>query len=186
MGHVPNLSTVPVLDCEPGVPCATVKGCYALRSAYIPYGKVRRAWSENSAYFRADPLAAAEELRRQLVEEFAKPGVFRFFVGGDFVSQGMVAAVWWLARQLPDTRFFITTKRQFDFGGKPDNIRLVISTWPGWENPHPDTSLPRSYVQDGTETRIPPGTHECQGHCPSCGRVCWSPEFTGDVWFHKH
>jgi len=136
-----------------------------------------------------------------------KPGIFRFFDYGDIPDMSYLAGMVDCACRNPETAFLAFTKRFniiSDYGPIPqpdslgygiwqripDNLSIVLSMWPGMPDPveqYPGLAgLPKAWVQDGTETRIPDDAIQCTGRCDSCG-MCWSLKDVGrDVWFRKH
>lgn len=103
------------------------------------------------------------------------PKFFRFHTSGDFDnSQEYVNATIDLATKFPKTKFMCYTKiYELDFTAKPANMTVVLSQWPGWKSTENMAQFSgQTFVQDGTETRIPVGTHQCPGSCEKC-RACW-------------
>jgi hypothetical protein len=112
---------------------------------------------------------------------------FRFHVGGDIPNQQYYDLMVMTAKVCPDIKFLTYTKKyDLDFGTPPDNLSIVISTWPGWDLPPKECAdLPWSYVQDNTEDRVM-NAITCPGLCESC-RVCWDLKRLGkNVEFHYH
>lgn len=185
MGNVMSVSFPPVVSCVPGVPCST--SCYAKKSYIVPNRPVvRRAWDGNFEFAKTDQYRFFEAINAEL-HSFRKPKeAFRWFVGGDIPDQLFVAGMDYIARDNPATRFLAFTKNHaLDFSGRAGNLVIVRSMWPYWGNPDLD-DLPRAWMQDGTETRIPEGAFHCSHRCDSCF-LCWHlPERGRDVVFGKH
>lgn len=180
VGNVPNVSLVPCKDCGKDVPCR--KDCYALK-AWRAYPSVKRAWQSNSRVAHVSPSAFFAAIRQYLVAK--APRFFRWHVAGDFLSQAYVDQCFEVAREFPTTRFLAFTKRHdFDYSQAPANFTVVFSMWPKWGDV--DDPMPRAWMQDGTETRVPSNALECPGNCEHCG-MCWNlRSLKRDVVFHKH
>lgn len=182
IGQTGNVSLPPVVCCKPGVPCAT-GGCYAKRS-YCLWG-ARPAWDENLALLQED----REEYFTQIGEAIARKAFpfFRWHVGGDIVDQDYLDQMCHVAEAFPDTHFMAYTK-QYDLRFTlPENLVVIASMWPGYGDPDRIT-LPRFWMQDGTEYRVPSSAFTCPGSCEEC-RVCWwLGRSTGyqDVMIYKH
>lgn len=182
IGQTGNVSLPPVLTCRLGVPCAQ-DGCYAKRS-YVLWG-ARPAWDENFALLQSDRA----EYFRQIADAIARRRFawFRWHVGGDIVDQHYLDQMCHIAEQFFDTQFMAYTK-QYDLRYcVPENLVVIASMWPGYGDPDRIT-LPRFWMQDGTEWRVPPGAFTCPGQCENC-RVCWSLGRHGsrrDVVIQKH
>jgi len=176
---ISNISLTPILACGKTVPCK--KGCYAKKFLMRP--SVKKAWSENLAIARKNPvkffLAIWDHLEKK------RPEFFRWHVAGDFLDQLYLNRVFALAYKFPDIKFLAFTKRfDLDFSKCPKNFSIVLSMWPGQANPN--INLPRAWMDDGTETRVPANAIHCPGGCESCG-MCWSLKgLKRDVVFHKH
>ena len=181
MGSMPNTSVIPIVDCKKGAPCT--KKCYAIK-AWRQYKNVRDAWGHNSREWRRRPAQAAESVVEWVQRR--KPKYFRVHVAGDFMNQRHLHYWHWVAWKCPDTIFRAFTKRfDLDYSYGPKNFITGFSVWPGAAKPRKKKGVRCfSYVQDGTETRIPEGTLECKNDCDTCGHVCW--ENPQDFWFHLH
>jgi len=186
VGAVPNVSLMPCSTCRQDVPCAKRGNCYALKS--LMYPNVRRAWGDNTAMAQNDRdgyfTMVTDYLKRK------SPRLFRWHVSGDIPpenSQDYLERMKTVAREFPDTRFLVFTKRfGLDFRNRPANLSVVFSMWPGMPVPRRKAGIRRAWVQDGTETRVPADSIECSGNCESCG-MCWQLDSIGrDVWFAKH
>lgn len=182
LGRIPNVSLVPGRDCGNCAHC--VKACYA-RKFFKMYPSVRTAWSKNS-------VAAHSSLRlyfRAIDAYIAKraPKYFRFHVAGDILSQTYLGNMCKLARRYPGTAFLAFTKMHgLDYSNLPSNLTIVASMWPNQPIPAAVANLPKAWMQDGSETRIPADAIPCPGTCDQCG-MCWAlPQLGRDVVFHKH
>ena len=180
IGKTANVSLPPIVTCVPGVPCT--KKCYALK-AYRMYPDVRAAWDGNLRILRRARGRFFAEIGSYLGRK--APQYFRWHVAGEIVDQDYYERMKKLARLFPDTKFRVFTKRfSLDFRGRPRNLSVGLSMWPGMKLPR--KALPKAWMQDGTETRIPRDAIECPKDCSSC-RVCWElHELKRDVWFHEH
>jgi hypothetical protein len=190
LGAIPNISLPPVLSCLKGVPCAK-SGCYAKKFFGRP--SVKKAWMENYKLATRNRVSYFNQIRQYLTRK--SPRFFRWHVSGDILDQQYLDIVVGIAKSFPKIKFLVFTKRyDLTFPDLPENLSIVFSMWPGW-NPLESEStkwiksnllLPRAFMQDGTETRVPASALECPGNCISCG-MCWHLKNLGrDVVFHKH
>jgi ferredoxin len=178
MGSIPSVSLVPGLDCANCSKC--IKGCYAMKS-YRMYEATRNAYHRNSELAHSD----LDEFSRQIMDylDRKQPRHFRWHVAGDILNQEYVEKIILIAMAYPNTKFLCFTKRHdLSYRNCPENLTIVLSCWPGMRLPK-NRSLPRAYMQDGTETRIPHGARACPGSCEDC-KLCYG--LKGDVVFHKH
>jgi hypothetical protein len=182
---IPNVSLTPIKSC-PAI-CRTTCGrkgeCYALK-AYRQYTNVRLAWDsnlDNALYNRAEFFATIHSYLAK-----RKPRFFRWHVAGDIPDQDYLDRMYELAEWFPDTKFLCFTKNHgLSFRRAPVNLTIVLSMWPGMEDIGPE-HLPRAWMDDGTEDRVPLDAIECPGQCDECG-MCWSLRKIGcDVVFEKH
>ena len=187
VGRIPSVSHTPIRGCAPGVPCT--KDCYAMKS-YRMYPNVRNAWDSNLSLWESDPSAYISDIRDWLTRN--KPKMFRYFVAGDIPDSGYVGMMCETADMFPNIKFLAFTKRHDLFDTDTcefihehlPNLSVVASMWPCWGNS--DVNLPKAWMQDGSETRVPETAVECQGNCETCG-MCWSLGKIGrDVVFRKH
>jgi len=187
LGSAGSVSLRPIADC--GENCShCAKKCYAMKF-YRARPSVRNAWDANSRAFRdADNAGDWSVLRAEIDAYLQRRRTMRFFrihVSGDFLSQSHVDFWRSVARAHKSVKFLAFTKRfDLSFANLSPNLSIVFSMWPGM----PDTAPkgPRCWVQDGTETRVPPTAIECQGSCESCG-MCWSlRKLRKDVVIHIH
>jgi hypothetical protein len=182
--HIANISLPPGATCPKGVPCNTPDCCYASK-AWRMYPSVRRAWGENLAELVMNPDGYFEAITAYLWTH--APRHFRWHVAGDIPNQAYLDNLKLIAKLHRTVSFLCFTKRyEYDYGGLPDNLSIIISSWPGLSVvyvPGKNGFLPTAWCQDGSETRIPRDAYECVGSCDTC-KYCWSA--TRDVWFHKH
>lgn len=180
LGKICSVSTSPISGCVPTVPCS--RECYAMK-AYRLRPVVKKAWDNNLAMV----MTQRELFFSQISEYLNKnmPRFFRWFVGGDIIDQDFLAKMNKLALEYPNTRFLSFTKNHdLDFTGLTSNLVIIASMWPKWGNPN--IPLPKAWMQDGTETRVPSDAMECTGACDKCN-MCWHlPSINRDVVFHKH
>lgn len=177
LGGIPNVSLPPVKTCANCSECR--KDCYALKS-WRQYKNVRDAWGANYALVSKAPAVYFGGI--QAYCKSWRPKFFRWHVAGDILGQGYLDLMSATARACPDTRFLCFTKRHdLDYSGIPENLRIRFSLWPGMVDPGP--GIPRAWMQDGTETRIPKGATKCPGSCEKC-KACFNS--TRDVYFLKH
>jgi len=180
--NIHNISTLPGVDCGKNVPCHRRDGCYAVK--FLMYPSVMKAWRDNSDYQRKDMAgyfeAIASYMRRY------KPEFFRIHVAGDFTSQQTYNAWASIAQSNPKTKFMAYTKRhEFNFKGRPRNLAILFSYWPGWGDTKSASKnkCRMSFMQDGTEQRVTGNEYVCSGTCENC-KVCWDGE--RDIVFAKH
>lgn len=178
MGNIPSVSLVPGLDCGNCSKC--LKGCYAMK-AYRMYPATRDAYHRNSDMAHNDRGSYFQQIADELVSNPTR--FFRWHVAGDILDQDYLNRMVDMAVFFPGVRFLCFTKR-FDirFGRLPENLTIILSVWPGMPLPR-NRTLPRAYMQDGTETRIPKGARECPGSCEDC-KLCYG--LKGSVVFNKH
>ena len=176
---VPNVSLLPIASCPKDAPCAA--DCYDKKVCRM-YPTVKAARQRNWKAARTNPGAYFGGIREYLAKY--QPEYFRWHVGGDIPSQDYYRQMCAIARENPDTHFLAFTKNHgLDFRGRPGNLNIVLSMWPGWGDSR--KKLPRAWMQDGTETRIPDHAIKCSGSCEHCG-ICWHLQSGQDVWFVKH
>jgi hypothetical protein len=177
IGKIPNISLIPIKDCGNCTYCRDK--CYAMK-AYRQYPAVRNAWGLNSAAFRESPVYASSIIMDYLKRN--KPKYFRIHVAGDFLDQEHLDVWKGICGIIQGCQFMVNTKMfSLDYSDLPSNMHLRFSMWP--EQPIPDTSMPKAWLQDGTEKRIPKRVVECVGNCDDC-LVCYTTN--KDVVFKIH
>jgi hypothetical protein len=180
LGNMHNISLTPIKGC---VNCqACKKSCYALK-AYKMYANTRKAWNGNLRLARKDRCEYFAQIYLYLMKH--KPKFFRWHVAGDILDQAYLDAMIGVAIDTPQTKFLCFTKaHHLNFKDLPENLSIVLSMWPTM--PIPAINLPKAWMQDGTETRMPRNAIECPGNCETCG-MCFALKKLGrDVMFHKH
>jgi hypothetical protein len=182
LGDIPNVSMTPGKSCGNCAHCHHRKGCYALRP-YSRHPKTKKAWDYNYASALDNPVLFWSYIGDWICER--QPDRFRVHVGGDILSQRYLDCMYEAVDENPKTRFLCFTKMfDFDYGGKPNNIQILFSMWPGMPVPDGHAGFRYAWVQDGTEKRIPKTAKKCSGSCVDCD-TCFEPgEF--DVWFMLH
>lgn len=183
-GVGPNISLIPIKDCANCSLCK--KKCYALKS-WRRFAGTRKAWSENSRMAHNKRDNYFHMVWEYLLKKW--PATFRWHVAGDILDQDYYDRMVYLAEEFTQTKFLCFTKRfDLNFDRRPDNLAMVFSRWPGDERTavRPER-LPNSWVQDGTETRIPEGAIKCTGRCDQCF-MCWHIKAgkDGHVYFNIH
>ena len=181
LGGIPFVSLIPIKDCANCEACQ--KSCYALKS-YRMYEDVRRAWHQNSrAVHSKGRIKWFNEIDQHIAKK--RPRYFRWHVAGDIPDQHYYEGMKIVAQRNPNTKFVCFTKNfDLDFGGRPHNLAVILSMYPTMKTPR--KKMPRAWMQDGTETRIPKDAIECSGHCEGCN-VCWDlNKMKKDVYFHKY
>ena len=181
LGRIPNISLPPVKTCRAGILC--YKKCCAYR-AWRMYPNVRKAWQDNLDVYKSDCYDYFEQIAVFVGKTNAK--FFRFHVAGDIPDVRYWRGIQEISAEIPEVNFLVFTKRfDLDFSLELPNLSVVLSMWPGLENPT-HLELPRAWCQDGTETRIPDDALECYGECENCG-ACWGLAKRGiDVVFPIH
>lgn len=169
IGNVPNLSLPPGVSCAPDIPCLT-EGCYAMK-AYRLYPGTRKAWNSNLEFYNEDPSEFFREFLQWLIKH--NPKRFRLFVGGDFPDEDFLMHANILAIRAPKTKFLVFTKRyDYDYRNKPENLQVILSTWPGVPLPE-NTDLPWAWLE-GDDRRSKNRPHfVCPGGCTNCEHKCW-------------
>jgi hypothetical protein len=180
LGLIPGISLVPGRDCGNCSHC--IKKCYALKS-YRQYENTRNAWQGNSLAARNNTAEYFASVR-EYVQQY-RPAYFRWHIAGDILDQHYLDNMMQIAREAPFTKFLCFTKmHHLDFRGRPKNLTIVLSMWPGLAKG--PKKLPRAWVQDGSEHRVPADAIPCPGFCESCG-MCWHlPGLGKDVVFLIH
>jgi hypothetical protein len=170
IGRVPNVSMTPIVTCRSVVPCH--KECYAMKS-YRMYPNVRTAWDGNYQYYMADPQGFFRDFILYLVEH--NPQRFRMFVGGDVPDKMFFAMLCEAVTPYPGTSFLMFTKRyDLPFEMAPDNLKVVLSTWPGLELPDRLNEMPIAWQADDLRRPVNEPFISCPGACDACGHQCWS------------
>jgi hypothetical protein len=181
IGNIPNISLPPGLSCPPGVPCA--KLCYARKS--YPWPNVARAWDENWAEWKRDPIFYFEQLDAWIGKR--KPKRFRFHVSGDIPHEAYFKSMESLALRNPTTLFMSYTKTTFG-PSTVSNFTLLRSTWPGWFYTD-EKELPLAvFVPKGLQHPWcdgDPQTMTCPGSCRFCS-ACWTARPGDVILFHQH
>lgn len=179
IGDTPNVSLLPIASCPKGIPCA--KECYDCKACKL-YPTVKAARKRNWDAARKQRAEYFAGIREYLMRY--SPKYFRWHVGGDIPDQDYLREMYAIAREYPDTHFLAFTKHHsLDFRRRPENLNVVLSMWTAWGNSR--KRMPRAWMQDGTETRIPDSAIQCDGGCDTCG-ICWHLKPGHDVWFAKH
>ncbi len=182
IGRISNISLPPGRSCVGGIKCLS-DGCYA-KNAMQRWPNVRDAWNHNLDMFYREPEQFFEQLENYLKKKMVPR--FRFFVGGDFPNKKFYEMAEWMACNVPATKILAFTKRyDYNFSQKPDNFKIILSTWPGVELPK-NKDLPWSWLRE--DPRRPESDYYvCPGNCDDCGHACWEVIEAGkDVMFHRH
>lgn len=179
VGATPNVSLLPVASCPTGIPCS--KDCYDCKAGKM-YPTVLAARKRNWKAAQDNRAEYFAGIRAYLAK--FRPSYFRWHVGGDIPDADYLRRMYAIAREFFETNFLAFTKHHdLDFRGRPDNLSIVLSMWPRWGNTR--KRMPRAWMQDGSETRIPATAIQCSGDCERCG-ICWHLRKHKNVWFHKH
>lgn len=183
LGKIANLSMPPGLTCVPGIPCLS-EGCYAMK-AYRLYPNVQNAWTSNLELWESNPGKFFSEFSAWLTKK--KPERFRLFTGGDMPSEEFLTQLMFVATNHPETGFLVFTKRyDYDYGKMPDNLKVVLSIWPGVKLPT-NTDLPWAWLEEDPRRRKTFPHYVCPGGCDACPHLCWDKLSTGmHLVFQKH
>ena len=176
LGKIHNISLPPIKTCVKGVPCADGK-CYALK-AWRQYPGVREAWQHNLEAYLKHPKEYFEIISDYIYGKSLK--YFRWHVGGDIPTVEYLEGMIRVALENPSTQFLAYTKRYEFFPTEiPENLRIVLSAWPGY--PLPDVEMPIAWLSH--DNRRGNGAIECPNNCDKCLQ-CFGT--TKDVVFHIH
>lgn len=174
---LPNISLPPIKSCGNCEHCKNI--CYAIK-AWKMYKEVRNAWQENMDFAVSDRVDFFSAINLYLSKK--QPRFFRWHASGDILDQKYLTGMKWIAQQHPNTKFLVFTKmHHLNFRKLPANLKIVLSIVPGMNRTL--KRLPKAWLQDGNETRIPKTAIECPGSCENCMQ-CWNLD--RDVYFHKH
>ena len=181
LGRIPSINLPPHMTCGPHVPCK--KDCYACKGP-SSWANARQAWDSNYGHYLSHPKGYFTDIAQWIFNH--GPKLFRWHTAGDIPDEQYLAFMLIVAEGCPHTKFLCFTKRhEWDYSDIPSNLQIIFSMWPGWTPPE-IPNLPKAWIQDGKEDRIPEDAIECSGSCDTCG-MCWSLNELGrDVWFHKH
>ncbi len=187
-GAVASLSLPCFKTCAHDAPC--LDDCYAWNNVCSFRPSVRKAWQKNLDSFIASPAKYMMALQNWLKKR--NPAFFRYNIGGDIPNALYLDIMGEIAKRFPDTKFLAFTKKYWlvehnrRAWGRPDNLTIVFSAWPGHPLPDYAKNYGIAWMQDGTEDRVPANAIQCPGMCDSCG-MCWQLKKIGhDVVFPKH
>lgn len=209
-GAVPGLNMFPGLSCNPAAGCNPLceafrpeRACFGLKSLIWP--EVRAAWLKNYVSFSERPGQFCRDALAGIRDLSSASGLFRWLnVGGVPGIAFLRDLVWPAAVYRPDLKFLLYSKRYTWIAymvarfGRPDNLALYLSSWPGLElfNPY---RLPVAWYYDPADPdpRIEAARSsgraivECPGRCaadrksfPVC-RLCYVNR-DKDLLFHEH
>lgn len=179
IGKIPNISFPPVISCPKNAPCK--KQCYAMK-AFRMYPSVRKNWNENfkEAYNYREYFFSEIMLYLQT----KKPKYFRWHVSGDILDQSYLNRMKQIAKSFPNTRFLCFTKmHDLSFKNTPKNLSIVLSMWTEFGNVK--KLMPRAWMNDGSDKRIPKTGKKCGGSCENC-KYCFSMGKFDNVVFDIH
>jgi len=191
LGRVNNLNFPPCFTCI-DMPCKDK--CYA-RKAYVQYPNVREAWNHNYKEYTDNPKQFVQDFIAQMKNK-KKKDIFRWHSSGEIMGQRHLDDLFYIATQLPETRFLVFTKKyNLDYSAKPDNFVVIFSAWPGLDMPEhimKNNRIAFMLDKEGVETRHEDrNTFVCPGvtkktHCDKC-QMCWNIDKIGkDVVFPEH
>jgi len=182
LGKIANVSLPPIVACVLAAAKLCGKSCYA-KKAYVNYPTAKNAWDGNFEVLQNSPAEFFQGIRELLAKH--NPEFFRWWVSGDTRTQEELDEQIAIAREFPTVKFLMFTKNHaLNFRKLPENFVVVFSMWPGYGNTR--KKMPRAWMDDGTDRRIPDEAFECAGNCERC-MVCWHlPTIGVDVVFKKH
>ena len=170
IGFIPSWSIPQGKTCNPRLRRHCMKRCYSNRIKLM-FPNVWAMWNHNLWMLDKHPVLTELLICKYLY--MALPQVMRLHVAGDFYSAEYLEMWKRIARDHPKTVFYGYSKMDgLDHAALPNNLRILRSQWPRMPEPRQLNVRRSCWVQDGTETRIPPGAIECQGDCPKCGFKC--------------
>jgi hypothetical protein len=179
LGKIHNISLPPIKTCVKGVPCANGK-CYALK-AWRQYPGVREAWQHNLECYLRDHVRYFHDISDYIRDK--ELDYFRWHVGGDIPDGRYLDGMVWVAYDRPSTQFLAYTKRYEFFPLRlPDNLRLVVSAWPGYRLPR-NLGAPIAWLSHDHRINRKRDVIECPNNCDKCLQ-CFGT--TRDVVFHIH
>ena len=148
---------------------------------------IKRAWDRNLRLWEEDPEFFFTDISRYI--EYERVLHFRWHVGGDIPDSTYLDLMINLAEKRPLTRFLAFSKRYewlLASPRLPQNLRIIVSAWPGLELPEfISRRYPVAWLDDGTDERIPADAHRCIGCCSHC-YSCWSFKAGSHIVFRKH
>ena len=179
-----------ILAKQEGTVCS---GCYALKGRYAFPATQEALDRRLSAVRELDRWAAAMALR---ISKYKgdKAKWFRFHDSGDIVSLGHLRAIAWVARQCPETKFWLPTR-------EVQLVREYTASWPIPENlcirvsgmrinaKAPEIKHAPEVAYSAVHSdEVPAGYSVCpapkqEGKCGDC-RSCWDPSTL--VSYHVH
>lgn len=185
IGKCPNISLPPVITCPADVPCK--RDCYAIK-AWHQYPNVRECWGSNWQEYQADSVGYFESIIDQLKGRKALKN-FRWHVAGDIPDQLYFEGMKRVAAEISWVNFLCYTKNYgLDFKDIPDNLRLVLSAWPGRKLSPKMQYFSVAWLSH--DKRIKQHAKEklfdCNDSCEACGMICFKGDSTFDVVFIKH
>ena len=183
IGKIPNINLPPGVTCRADAKCYH-EGCYA-RKAYRMYPSAKAAWDANWEFYQEDPEEYFAELSAWLLVR--EPKLFRYHSSGDIPDQWYLDKMVELAKKHTNINFLCYTKRySFDFSARPDNLQIILSTWPGMPLPT-NRKLPWAFLE--MDYRNPENSYyfKCPGNCSDCDNICWNKLEPGiNIVFAKH
>lgn len=183
IGGTPNISLPPGITCRKDALCLT-DGCYAMKS-FRQYPNVRKAWTHNMDMYNKEPEEYFDSIGDQVAASGAR--FFRWHVAGDIINQAYFDGMVDVAELECLTKFLVFTKRyDLDFSAAPENLKVVLSIWPGMKLPE-ETVLPWAWLEEDGRRPLHYIYITCPGNCEMCGHKCWSYlDRDIDVIFPKH
>ena len=170
LGNVPNLSLPPITSCRPDVPCHSK--CYA-KKFYQMWPSVKAAWDSNMQLYDEDPDRFFHDLIVWLTMN--KPPRFRLHVSGDFPDEMYFIRMCEAFEAQPQTQCLVFTKR-YDYPLRiaPENMKVVLSLWPGLTKPEIAEELPCAYLSHDVRVERLETIIKCRSGCVECGYACWN------------
>jgi hypothetical protein len=199
MGAVPSVSLLPGPwpegSCLKNAPCKDI--CYA-RKGYMLKFTAGKTWKHNFDLAVAEPWEFVQRVLGWVL--WNQPERFRWHVAGDFLHYKYLWNVMEAVEKSPLTKHLAFTKKygmvnavmrsrmQMGRKGKPDNLTMVFSRWPGLEMENPYGLPVAEIILKGTKKKRPRDGRVCPGTCVDCKYTCWENGFgSGNkVYFYEH
>lgn len=182
MGNVYSISTLPVLTCNPNVPCSS-EGCYAIK-LYKRFKVVSNTWEENTNTILEENVDTIVSAIVSAINLY-NIKLFRWNVGGDFHLKNYFEIAIKVAEQCPSCKFLAFTKCYNLIDTiRPSNFNLIVSVWKDYGSNINSPNVGYAYYNDGT-CSIPLDAVECSGMCDKCMK-CFDLRPNQKVYFNKH
>lgn len=179
--------SIPATRCKVGsilrkVAGSTCASCYALKGRYV-FPNVRDAMERRFAILESDVSSWAGNIAA-LIERSEKSGYFRWHDSGDIQSMAHLEAIVWVAKTLPNIRFWLPTREYgvvrtylAEHASFPSNLSVRLSApMVGGAAPMIEgTSISGVHAKGSKPTAewFECGAYTRGGECGAC-RACWN------------